>query len=51
MPKIGTGELVGSCVPATRVLATLCAELNATATLFPGTSLVLRYEVNEVRKQ
>ena len=35
----------------TRVLATLCAELNATATLFPGTRLVLRYEVNEVGKQ
>jgi hypothetical protein len=35
----------------TRVLATLCGELNATATPFPGTNLILRYEVNEVRKR
>lgn len=32
----------------TRVLATLCGELNATATTFPGTNLVLRYDVAEV---
>ena len=35
----------------TRVLATLCGELNATATIFPGTNLTLRYEVGEVRKR
>ena len=35
----------------TRVLATLCGELNATATTFPGTHLTLRYEVGEVRKR
>ena len=35
----------------TRVLATLCGELNATATTFPGTSLILRYDVGEVRKR
>jgi len=35
----------------TRVLAALCGELNATPTTFPGTTLILRYEVNEVRKQ
>jgi hypothetical protein len=35
----------------TRVLATLCGELNATATAFPGTNLTLRYEVAEVRKR
>ena len=35
----------------TRVLATLCGELNATATPFPGTNLILRYEVKEVRKR
>jgi len=35
----------------TRVLATLCGELNATATRFPGTNLILRYEVNEATKQ
>jgi hypothetical protein len=34
----------------TRVLATLCGELNATATRFPGTNLILRYEVNETTK-
>lgn len=33
----------------TRVLATLCGELNATATTFPGTNLILRYEVSEVK--
>jgi len=35
----------------TRVLAALCGELNVTPTTFPGTTLILRYEVNEVRKQ
>ena len=35
----------------TRVLATLCGELNATATTFPGTKLILRYDVGEVRKR
>ena len=35
----------------TRVLATLCGEMNATATPFPGTNLIMRYEVNEVRKR
>jgi len=35
----------------TRVLATLCGELNATPTTFPGTHLTLRYEVAEVRKR
>jgi hypothetical protein len=35
----------------TRVLATLCGELNAMATTFPGTNLVLRYDVDEVRKR
>jgi len=35
----------------TRVLATLCGELNATATTFPGTNLILRYDVAEVRKR
>jgi len=35
----------------TRVLATLCGELNAMATAFPGTNLVLRYDVDEVRKR
>ena len=34
----------------TRVLATLCGELNATATKFPGTNLILRYDVAEIRK-
>ena len=35
----------------TRVLATLCGELNATATMFPGTNLIIRYDVAEVRKR
>ena len=35
----------------TRVLATLCGELNATATMFPGTNLVLRYDAGEVGKR
>jgi len=35
----------------TRVLAILCGELNATATAFPGTKLILRYDVGEVRKR
>jgi len=35
----------------TRVLATLCGELNATPTKFPGTNLILRYEVTESQKQ
>jgi hypothetical protein len=35
----------------TRVLATLCGELNATATVFPGTNLVLRYDVAEVGRR
>jgi hypothetical protein len=35
----------------TRVLATLCGELNATATPFPGTNLILRYEVKDVGKR
>jgi hypothetical protein len=35
----------------TRVLATLCGELTATPTRFPGTNLILRYEVNETTKQ
>jgi transposase len=35
----------------TRVLATLCDELNATPTKFPGTNLILRYEVNETKEQ
>ena len=35
----------------TRVLATLCGELNATATAFPGTNLILRFDVAEVRKR
>ena len=34
----------------TRVLATLCGQLNATATAFPGTNLILRYDVTEVGK-
>ncbi len=35
----------------TRVLATLCSTLNTTATTFPGTKLILRYDVGEVRKR
>jgi hypothetical protein len=35
----------------TRVLATLCGELNAMATAFPGANLMLRYDVDEVRKR
>ena len=35
----------------TRVLATLCGELNAMATTFPGANLILRYDVDEVRKR
>ena len=35
----------------TRVLAMLCGELNATMTTFPGTKLILRYEVAEVTKR
>jgi transposase len=35
----------------TRVLATLCGELNATTTVFPGTHLTLRYQVGEVRER
>jgi transposase len=35
----------------TRVLATLCGELNAMAITFPGTNLILRYDVDEVRKR
>jgi len=35
----------------TRVLATLCAELNAIPTRFPGTNLILRYEVKQTQKQ
>jgi transposase len=35
----------------TRVLATLCGELNATVTIFPGTNLILRYAVDEVRNR
>jgi len=35
----------------TRVLATLCGELNAMATAFPGTNLILQYGVDEVRKR
>jgi hypothetical protein len=35
----------------TRVLATLCGELNATATTFPGTNLILRYDVAETGKE
>jgi len=35
----------------TRVLATLCGELNATPTTFPGTNLILRYDVAEGRKR
>jgi transposase len=31
----------------TRVLATLCGELNAKATTFPGTNLILRFDVQE----
>ncbi len=31
----------------TRALAALCAQLTATATRYPGTQLVLHYEVNE----
>ena len=34
----------------TCVLATLCGELNATATPFPGTNLILRYDVGQVRQ-
>src|ERR1035437_5254059 len=33
------------------VLATLCSELNATATTFPGTKLILRCDVGEVSKR
>ena len=40
-----------SSLHRTRVLATLCGELNATATAFPGTNLILRYDVAEVRKR
>jgi len=40
-----------SSLHRTRVLATLCGELNATATTFPGTNLILRYDVAEVRKR
>jgi hypothetical protein len=35
----------------TRVLATLCGELNATATTFPGTNLILRFDVREGGKR
>jgi transposase len=35
----------------TRVLAALCGELNATATVFPGTNLVLRYDVAEIGRR
>ena len=35
----------------TRVLAALCGQLNATATVFPGTNLVLRYNVAEVGRR
>ena len=35
----------------TRVLTTLCEELNTTATAFPGTKLILRYDVGEARKR
>jgi transposase len=35
----------------TRVLATLCAELNETPTRFPGTNLTLRYEVGEAARR
>ena len=35
----------------TRVLATLCGELNATTTTFPGTNLILRFNVREDRKR
>ena len=35
----------------TRVLATLCGELNATATAFPATHWILRYDVAETRKE
>jgi hypothetical protein len=35
----------------TRVLAMLCGELNATATAFPGTNLILRYDVDEDPKR
>ena len=35
----------------TRVLAMLCGQLNSTATAFPGTNLILRYDVAEVRKR
>ena len=31
----------------TRAIAALCAQLNTTATCYPGTKLVLRYEVKE----
>ena len=34
-----------SAPPGTRAQATLCDQLNATATRYPGTSLVLRCEV------
>jgi hypothetical protein len=35
----------------TRVLASLYDELNTIPTRFPGTNLILRYEVNETKKQ
>ena len=31
----------------TRAIATLCRQLNATATRYPGTQLVLSYEVKD----
>ena len=40
-----------SSLHRTHVLATLCGELNATPTTFPGTNLILRYDVAAVRKR
>jgi transposase len=40
-----------SSLHRTRVLATLCGELNATPSTFPGTNLILRYDVAEGKKR
>jgi hypothetical protein len=32
--------------PRTRALAALCTQLSTTATCYPGTQLILRYEVS-----
>lgn len=54
--EVGEAELRVLVAPLssphrTRALATLCDELTATATTFPGTNLILRYAVAEPRQQ